>query len=483
MTRKMRFATFFAASCGLVLTLNSLVMAQVRTSDAALVVEGTVERVYEQAGAEQNLLVQILVQRSENLTANRPQHDRWPAPGEFLFVALERGMARPNEGDTIEGRLAPSVDGGWTGASRQWFTGSDDSNAGSTDRLPESDRRSGSDTAVVSIPTLGLQGERIDVQGALAIRVTQMAAGGAAKAAGLEIGDIIIGIDGQKLSAESLANAGRQLNEFELNVIDVNSGRVARVDVRPQVAVAADDSETSSDVDSNRTRTAPPAYSLGLSAEETEVDGRPALKIVRIQPDSAAARAGLEKGDVLVKIDGKPIGNIESLVTALRNSNGRITLTVRDVRTGREVPVDVDLRGTESSAGGSSPLGNPRGNQDDRRGPDNAPRSDSGRSQDANRGQDANRRQDGGQAVGGLGISTDIAFNDNEVAVKITDVVRGGAGDRAGLVRGMLIVAANGKPVLHPNDLQAAEQAGGPLELTVVDADTGRQRRVTVRPR
>lgn len=479
----MRFATFFAASCGLVLTLNSLVMAQVRTSDAALVVEGTVERVYEQSGADQNLLVQILVQRSENLTTNRPQHDRWPAPGEFLFVALERGMARPNEGDTIEGRLAPSVDGGWTGASRQWFTGSDDSSARSTDRLPESDRRqgndqrAGSDTAVVSIPTLGLQGERIDVQGALAIRVTQMAAEGAAKAAGLEIGDIIIGIDGQKLSTESLANAGRQLNEFELNVIDVNSGRVARVNVQPQVAVAADDSETRSDVDSNRPRTAPPAYSLGLSAEETAVDGRPALKIVRIQPDSAAARAGLEKGDVLVKIDGKPIGNIESLVTALRNSNGRITLSVRDVRTGREVPVDVDLRGTESSAGGSSPLGNPRGNQDDRRGSDTVTRPDSGRSQDGN------SRQDGGQAVGGLGISTDIAFNDNEVAVKITDVVRGGAGDRAGLVRGMLIVAANGKPVLHPNDLKAAEQAGGPLELTVVDADTGRQRRITLRPR
>ncbi len=57
------------------------------------------------------------------------------------------------------------------------------------------------------------------------------------------------------------------------------------------------------------------------------------------EPDSAAAAAGLEPGDVIVAVDGKPVGDYADLVAALTSDRPRgkkdVALTVR--RSGQEV--------------------------------------------------------------------------------------------------------------------------------------------------
>jgi acetylornithine deacetylase/succinyl-diaminopimelate desuccinylase-like protein len=55
---------------------------------------------------------------------------------------------------------------------------------------------------------------------------------------------------------------------------------------------------------------------LGVGSDgQGEADG---LRLTRVVPDSAAARAGLREGDVLVRFDGRPVSGFEDLTAALR---------------------------------------------------------------------------------------------------------------------------------------------------------------------
>jgi S1-C subfamily serine protease len=76
---------------------------------------------------------------------------------------------------------------------------------------------------------------------------------------------------------------------------------------------------------------------------------------------------------------------------------------------------------------------------------------------------------------------TEITLNDVEVAVKVTEVAPGSPAERAGIRPGLVILAANGKQVLHPNDLaEVVRQSPATLQLSVVDPASGRKGTVTV---
>ncbi|AMV40815.1 PDZ domain-containing protein [Planctomyces sp. SH-PL62] len=51
---------------------------------------------------------------------------------------------------------------------------------------------------------------------------------------------------------------------------------------------------------------------LGLEWAESADAGAKAVRVVRVLPDSPAARAGVEAGDALVRIDGKPVEDLGS---------------------------------------------------------------------------------------------------------------------------------------------------------------------------
>lgn len=68
--------------------------------------------------------------------------------------------------------------------------------------------------------------------------------------------------------------------------------------------------------------------------------------ISMVKPDSAAAAAGFQPGDLILSIDGKPISRFEELQQVVRDSAGvPLTMVVR--RDGREVPLVVTPRSVE----------------------------------------------------------------------------------------------------------------------------------------
>jgi serine protease Do len=76
---------------------------------------------------------------------------------------------------------------------------------------------------------------------------------------------------------------------------------------------------------------------------------------------------------------------------------------------------------------------------------------------------------------------TEFTLYEIEAAVKVTEVVPGSPADRAGIRPGLIILAANGKQVLHPNDLaEAVRQSSATIELTVADPGSGRKGTVKV---
>jgi S1-C subfamily serine protease len=304
------------------------------------------------------------------------------------------------------------------------------------------------------LDALGISAEELKIQGHYALRVSALERNGAGKQAGLEVGDVIIGANNQPLSSlADLSKLAKPGEELQLVVVDVNSGKPAQVAVAVPATVASNAPRTT-----NAPRPAPPAAapgaarrSLGLSAEPVSLGQRTALKVVAVEPESPAAKAGLEPGDVIVEANDIPITGVEQLAAALRKSGSVLNLTVRNVRNNQDTLVPVQL-------GGATLAPVPPDLADDVPAPTRA-----------------------GSATGGLGAVTELTFYDIEAAVKVTEVEPGSPALRAGIEVGDIIVEANGKPVLHPNDLtEIVRQSGSTLKLTVVDPRKGQKTPVDV---
>ena len=91
-----------------------------------------------------------------------------------------------------------------------------------------------------------------------------------------------------------------------------------------------------------------------MSAEPVTIGRRTGMKVIAVQPDSPVEKAGIEPGDVIVAANGVPITGADALTAALHKSGASLTLTVRNIRTGSDVPVEVKLGGPD--AANPSPL-------------------------------------------------------------------------------------------------------------------------------
>jgi len=429
-------------------------------SDAPLVADGVVREVFRSPRQGRiDYLIQIDVARSEGrkpLPANSQL--RFPGPGETIYVhvsqrtdpagrvvAADSHKSVPEERAQIRAYLTPRTQGGWEGTFPDWveITADKAVEPRNEDLAPSIADAPASRTAKSN---LGMTTELVKAQKQLGLRVTSVERGGPAQKAGLEVGDIIAGVErGEITDADQLEVLGAKGKKFSLIVVDVNTGRGTQIEIDPTSTTVAE-TEVESPVKPVPVDQ-PPKVSLGLSAEPVTLGSRSALKVTRIDPEGLGAKAGLEVGDIIVAANGAPITGPEQLLGALRKSGPVFKLTVRDSRTGRDADVEVKLGGTKATAP-AAPV-----------------EVDSSLA----------------AAPGKLGAITELAFHDDDFAVKVTEVEAGSAAARAGLRPGILIVAANGKPVLHPNDLNdIARKSGGTLKLTVADPNTGKKSNVDV---
>lgn len=460
----------FACSL-LVLSLCSAISLNAQESqpksDATLVVTGKVKEVFRSPRqGKVDYLIQVDVARSEGRKALPPGSQlRFPGPGEtvYLHVSQKTDPAGrvipklshqdlPDEQSEIRAFLKPRDQGGWEGVFPDWMETTAEKKTepkAETDAVPDI---FGDSSASTSKSNLGMTTEVIRIQKQLGLRVTSVERGGPAQKAGLEVGDIIAGVDKTPITdAKQLEATAAKGKKFSLIVVDVNTGRGAQVEIDPTASPVV--AETEDEPASVPKTTTPPAatepsskISLGISAEPVTLGSRSALKVTRVDPAGLAAKAGIEVNDVIVAANGIPTTGPEQLLGALRKSGPTLTLSVRDSRTGRDTPVEVSLTGSKPNVPDKpleveTPLGTPTGK---------------------------------------LGAVTELAFHDDDFAVKITEVEPGSAAARAGLKPGLLVISANGKPVLHPNDLNDIARKGGNLKLTVVEPNSGKKANVDV---
>lgn len=436
--------------------------------EAALVVEGVVRELYTSERENRtDYLVEIAVNKSE---ARRIPPDgarrQYPAPGERLTIyvwqrhaptgrlgQVQNPLPPPAERSRIKAFLTPREQGGWQATFPKWYESLDESVADVTTSDPPP-RRSPPDDATEATH-LGMTLERIQLANKTGLRVTSIERGGAAQQAGLEVGDVLVGAGSAPVPLESVEQLVAMVAakpQLDLFVVDVNTGRTAKITIVTRAAPASE-AEDHNPADNSPPHEQPSdeddGPSLGIAAERVTLGQRTALKVSHVEPDGAAARAGIEVGDILVKANGAPLTEPEQLAAALRKSGSAITLTVRDVRTGRDVPVEVPLGGSPDKPAPTLPTEQPSANN---------------------------------TAPGKIGVVTELAFYDNEAAVKVTEVERGSPAERAGLQVGTIIVQAGDKPVLHPSDLIDAERAAkGSLRLSIVAPGSRRKSAIEVR--
>ncbi len=491
--------TFAAVVLGVRIAEARQVRANATRDDAVLVVDGVVREVFQSRRRDRvDVVVQVEVKRSEAVRSPRTAaRVAMPAPGDMVYVHTAsrrdgtlglQGAGRgeppprdaaadsfPPERSQVRVFLAPRPTGGWEGAGSPWFdqTSRELADAGAADPPPiDIDRapgpsgpnpmpKSGSSSPGKSaLGALGLTCEAMTVQGKFVARVSSVEPSGASQRAGLEPGDMIIGLNDKPLTGiEQLGALTQQGGRFNLIVLDVNTGKPVRVPIDVPVPGRKDvpgrlpfptEKPNAPVIPGEATNPSPraPVRSLGVSAEPVTVGQRTAMKVVGVQPESPAQKAGLEPGDVIVTANGVPITGVEALSAAVRKSGPTLSLMVRDTRNGKDTRVDVKLGGDEPGNLTPAPT-------------------------DAAAPAAAGRR---------LGAVTELVFNEIDPAVKVTEVEPGSAAALAGLEPGDVILEANGTPVLHPKELdEIVRKSDGALKLTVLDPRTRQKSAVEVK--
>lgn len=175
-----------------------------------------------------------------------------------------------------------------------------------------------------------------------------------------------------------------------------------------------------------------------------------------VTPGAPGAKAGLQSGDVITGIDGKPVTGSDDLTMAVVGHQPGETVTLDVVRNNSPMKVKVTLGQRPSGTDWDS--NNKRGGNDD---------SDK---------DDDNNGSNGAVTSRGISVETltpdtaqQIGAGPNVKGVVVTDVDQSSPAGDASLARGMVITGVNRKPVMSTADfkrLMAAEQ-GKAVLLTV----------------
>jgi len=178
--------------------------------------------------------------------------------------------------------------------------------------------------------------------------VTTVQSGSPAETAGLKRGDVITSVNNQPISdRNSLRNAVASLAPgTNVNVKAVRDGREASFQVALAELPDSRQSSTQENDSSNGTNTGRFGMSLQpLTAEMASRMGMPAneqgLVITRIDPDGAAADAGLRQGDLIQEVNRRPVRNVTEFTAAVVQTGSRPALLL--VRRG-EASIYVTLR-------------------------------------------------------------------------------------------------------------------------------------------
>jgi Do/DeqQ family serine protease len=148
--------------------------------------------------------------------------------------------------------------------------------------------------------------------------VSSVKPGSAADRAGMKRGDVIESFNGQAVT---------DFNSLRNHVAETQPGSNATVGVvrdgtEKTISVKLDEAE----VGARSSRSAEPASAdkgaLGIGVER----GQKGLVVTAVNPDSRAADAGLQEGDVILEVNRQPVQSVDELRAAVRKTTDRPAL-------------------------------------------------------------------------------------------------------------------------------------------------------------
>src|SRR5262252_1857089 len=162
--------------------------------------------------------------------------------------------------------------------------------------------------------------------------ISQVSPDSAADHAGLKRGDVIQSFNGQAVT---------DINSLRNHVADAQPGSTASVVIvrdgaEKTVSVKLEEADVSKESARNRESGSVDKGALGIAVERNSKG----LVITEVNPDSRAADAGLQQGDVILEVNRQAVQSVDELRSAVRKTTNRPVLLLVE-REGRSLFVTV----------------------------------------------------------------------------------------------------------------------------------------------
>jgi len=170
--------------------------------------------------------------------------------------------------------------------------------------------------------------------------VPQVEAGSAADKAGIHAGDVIVAIDGEAIrkSHDLPIKVARHQPGDKVNIEVIRNAKAKRMmvtlEAMPDDGAAQTMHNKKKGVAQHGMRVEPLTAKL---AEQLRIRSKIGVVVQQVRPDSPAARAGIERGDVVVRIDGYEVKNTRSFEKYAANLRPGHALRVLLDRHGNQV--------------------------------------------------------------------------------------------------------------------------------------------------
>ena len=191
--------------------------------------------------------------------------------------------------------------------------------------------------------SLGFSAEPVSLGLRTGMKIVTVDKGSLAETAGFEPGDIITAINDVRVtSVETLAAALHKSGpELRVTVRDsrTNKDTVLKIDL----AGGAPTQPAPAPIPTGPGIPTGGAHRLGIVGEVVFLDTDSAVMVTEIEPGSAAEKAGIEPGDVIVEANGTPILHPNTLNEVVAKSGPVLKLIVVDPKANRKTPVEVKL--------------------------------------------------------------------------------------------------------------------------------------------